>query len=120
MRRVLTLVCLGVVIGTAAWAQTPAAPGAGAPAAAAAPQPGKGPVGGRHGGRWGSQYTAGWSMMTPQERTEHQAKMRGMTSYEDCKTYQEQHHQQMVERASAKGVKSLPQPRHDACASLKK
>lgn len=120
MKRVLTLVCFAAVIGTTAWAQTQAAPSPGAPAAAGVPQPGKGPGGGPRGGRWGNQYTAGWSLMTPQERAEHQAKMRGMTSYDDCKAYQEQHHQQMAERAKAKGIQSLPQPRRDACINLKK
>lgn len=69
--------------------------------------------------RWGSDYTPGWSMMSPQERTEHQARMRSMKTYEECKTYQTQHHEQMAARAKERGGKALAQPRRDACAGLK-
>ena len=29
--------------------------------------------------------TRGWQFMTPEERIEHQAKVRGFTSYEECR-----------------------------------
>lgn len=45
--------------------------------------------------------------MTPAERTEHQAKMRSFKTYDECKTYQEEHHKQMETRAKEKGV-TLP------------
>jgi hypothetical protein len=62
----------------------------------------------------------GWSMMTRQERTEHRAKIRSMKTYEECKTYVEQHHAQMTARAKDKGRSMPAQPRADACAWLKK
>ncbi|MDZ7622204.1 MAG: hypothetical protein U5O69_07440 [Candidatus Competibacteraceae bacterium] len=60
-------------------------------------------------GRWAADdgNTRGWSLMTPQERTEHQNKMRSFTTYDACKAYQEAHHQAMEARAKEKGV-TLP------------
>lgn len=51
--------------------------------------------------------TWGWQLMTPAERSEHQVKMRGFKTYDDCKAYQEEHHMQMEARAKEKGV-ALP------------
>lgn len=77
--------------------------------------------GGGHGAaRWGSDYTPAWALMTEQERNEHRERMRSMKTYEECKTYQEQHHEQMAARAKERGGKALPQPRRDACSGLKK
>jgi hypothetical protein len=45
--------------------------------------------------------TRGWQLMTPEERIEHQAKIRGFTTYEECRSYQVAHHQLMEERARA-------------------
>jgi DNA repair ATPase RecN len=56
--------------------------------------------------------------MTPAERTEHQQRMRSIKTYDECKTYMEQHREQMAARAKEKG-KALAQPRRDACAGLK-
>lgn len=58
--------------------------------------------------------------MNPQERTEHRDRMRAMKSYDECKVYQDQHHEQMAARAKERGGKALPQPRRDPCAGLKK
>lgn len=77
---------------------------------------------GMHGGRaaqWGADFTPGWSMMTRTERNAHRDHMRAMTTYEECKTYMDQHHEQMATRAKEKGGKALAQPRRDACAGLK-
>ena len=84
--------------------------------ATAQPGPGQGPG----AGRWGSKYTPAWSMMTPQERDEHRARMHSMTSHEACQTYHEQHHAQMAARAKERGSPMPAQPRRDACAGLKK
>ncbi len=51
--------------------------------------------------------TAGWQIMTPEERAEHQTKMRSFKTYDECKTYQEEHHKLMMERAKEKGL-ALP------------
>ena len=102
-----------------AFAQPGAASGPGP--GASAPRMGMGPGGGRGPmGRWGSDNTPGWTMMTPQERTEHQTRMRSMTNYDECKTYQAQHHEQMAARAKERGAKPLAAPRRDPCASLKR
>jgi hypothetical protein len=68
--------------------------------------------------RWGSDFTPGWSLMTQEERTEHRNRMQSMKTYEDCKSYMDQHREQMAGRAKEKG-KALPNPRREACAGLK-
>ena len=94
------------------------------PASGPGPQPGasspRGGAGSTGGGRWGSDYTPGWSLMSPGEQQEHQARMRSMTNLEDCKAYMEKHHEQMVARAKEKGQTMPAQPRRDACAGLKR
>jgi hypothetical protein len=45
--------------------------------------------------------------------------MRSMKTYEECKTYLAQHHEQMAARAKERGGKALAEPRRDACAGLK-
>lgn len=92
----------------------------GAGPAASAPGMGMGAGGGRGAARWGSDSTPGWTLMTQQERNEHRGRMRSMKTYEECKTYQAQHHEQMVARAKERGGKALAQPRRDACSGLKK
>ena len=72
------------------------------------------------GGRSGTDFTPGWSMMTDSDRQEHQAKIESMTNYEDCKAYMDQHHQQMAARAKQKDLAVPAQPRRDGCADLKR
>lgn len=92
----------------------------GAGPAGSAPGMGMGPGGGRGAARWGTDYTPGWTLMTQQERNEHRERMRSMKTYEECKTYQEQHHEQMAARAKERGGKTQVQPRRDACSGLKR
>lgn len=103
-------------------AQPAGGPGTGPMAAGpGASGPGMG-MGMRHGhgaGRWGSGYTPGWALMTPQERDAHREQMRTMHSYDDCKAYHAQHHEQMAARAKERGQPPLAQPRRDACRALK-
>lgn len=106
-RQVIVAASLGLTALGAALAQ-------GAPGAGAGPRQGAGPA-----GRWGSEFTPGWSLMTPQERREHQERMRSMKTYEECKAYQDQHREQMAARAKERGGKALARPRRDACAGLK-
>jgi hypothetical protein len=108
-RRFATAVVLGLA---AAAAMAQGGPGAGA---GQRPGAGTGPA-----QRWGSDVTPGWTLMTPQERQEHQQRMRAMTNYDECKAYQDQHREQMAARAKERGGKALAQPRRDACAALKK
>jgi hypothetical protein len=56
--------------------------------------------------------------MTPEERIEHQARVRGFTGYDACETYHTQHHALMAERAQQRGL-ALPEDGRDFCAHLK-
>lgn len=94
--------------------------GAGPAASAPGMGMGMGPGGGRGAARWGSDYTPGWALMTQQERNEHREHMRAMKTYDECKTYQAQHHEQMAARAKERGSPMRAQPRRDPCAGLKK
>jgi hypothetical protein len=60
----------------------------------------------------------GWTLMTPDERTEHQNKMHSFKTYDECKAYQQEHHALMQQRAKEKGV-TLPTPRANACDRMK-
>jgi hypothetical protein len=71
------------------------------------------------GGMAGPDFSPGWSLMTPEERSQHQAKMRSMTNYDECKAYMAQQHEQMAARAKAQGTQMPAQPRRDGCAGLK-
>lgn len=63
-------------------------------------------AGARAAGPWhaAGQNTAGWQFMTPDERVEHQRRMRGFDSYEACSAYQAEHHVRMAERALRAGI----------------
>jgi len=88
--------------------------------------PGMGPgMGGgpRHGMgpgmmRYNQRNTAGWSLMTPEERTAHRDKMRSLKTYDECKTVQSSQHALMETRAKEKGV-TLPEPRYNVCDRMK-
>ena len=66
----------------------------------------------------GPRNTFGWGMMSPEERAEHMTRMRGMSSYEDCAAYRDEHHRLMAERAQARGGRMPANPRRDMCAGL--
>jgi hypothetical protein len=71
-------------------------------------------------GPWRASETnaRGWQFMTPEERIGHQAKVRGFRTYEECRTYQVEHHQLMEARARQRGM-ALPSGGQDFCAHLK-
>jgi len=68
--------------------------------------------------RASEQNTSGWMLMSPDERIEHQAKIRSFAKYDDCHTYQIAHHRLMRERAARLGL-TLPESGRDACAHLR-
>lgn len=70
--------------------------------------------------RWDANQknTAGWQLMTPEERTEHRAKMRTFTEYDTCKEYVAEHHKQMELRAKEKGV-AVPVMKRNPCDVMK-
>lgn len=78
---------------------------------------GMGP-GGRHGMRFSQKNTAGWSLMTAEERTAHREKMFSVKTYDECKLVQTDHRKQMETRAKEKGV-TLPEPRANGCDRMK-
>lgn len=71
-------------------------------------------------GRAGRYFTPGWSLMSPEERKEHEEHMGNMKSEEECKSYLAQHHEKMAERAKEKDGKVLAKPWRDACGAFKK
>lgn len=64
--------------------------------------------------QFGPNNAAGWSMMTPQERTAHQDKMHSLKSLEDCKAYMAEHNKPMAERAKEHKLTHAG-PRENAC-----
>ena len=47
--------------------------------------------------------TRGWHFMTPEERVEHQAKIRNFRTLDECESYRAEHHREMAERAARQG-----------------
>ena len=74
---------------------------------------GMGKMGGR-GMRFNQDNVSGWSLMTPEERSAQQAKMRSSKTYAECEALQTEHRVSMAARAKEKGV-SLPSPRQNGC-----
>lgn len=72
------------------------------------------------GGPWRADEdnTRGWDLMSPQERIEHQARVRSFTGYQACSAYRAQHHQEMAERARQRGL-NFGGGRRDFCDHLK-
>lgn len=62
--------------------------------------------------------TRGWQLMTPEERIEHQSRIRGFATLEECRSYQLSHHQLMEERAKQHGM-ALSGGGRDICEHLK-
>ena len=80
---------------------------------AADAQPGKGP-----GYGFNADNTRGWTLMTPEERTEHQNKMLAAKTVDECKAVQEEQHKLMEARAKEKGT-TLGTPKVNACEGMK-
>ncbi|UCV27072.1 hypothetical protein [Ferribacterium limneticum] len=62
--------------------------------------------------------TRGWQFMTPEDRVEHQARVRGFKTLDECRAYQQEHHRLMEQRAKEKGL-AMPSGRRDICEHLK-
>ena len=79
----------------------------------------QGGAGGGGGGmRFNQKNTPGWTLMTQEERTEMQNKMRAVKTYDECKQLQTEHRAQMEARAKEKGV-TLREPRQNGCDRMK-
>ena len=53
----------------------------------------------------------GWSLMTPEERAEHQNEMRSLKNEQEREQFRIEHHKKMQERAKEKGTVLPDQPR---------
>lgn len=60
----------------------------------------------------------GWALMTSEERAAHQAKMREVKTYDECKTVQSENRAALEARAKEKGI-TLPAPRQNVCDNWK-
>lgn len=71
-------------------------------------------------GPWRSSEdnTQGWNLMSPEERIEHQARIRGFKTYEECQAYRSEHHRWMEARARERGA-LLRGGHRDFCAHLR-
>ena len=74
-----------------------------------------GAIGNRFGNRGNGP---GQALMTPEERTAMQAKMRAVKTYDECKLLQAEQHKTLEARAKEKGV-TLPAPRQNSCDRMK-
>ncbi len=68
--------------------------------------------------RASDENTRGWQFMSPEERVDHQARVRGFKTLDECRTYQQEHHRQMQQRAKEKGS-VLSSGGRDICEHLK-
>ena len=62
--------------------------------------------------------TRGWQFMTPEERVEHQARVRSFKTLDECHAYQHEHHRQMQQRARERNS-ALPSGGRDICEHLR-
>ncbi len=92
---------LGTALATPAWAQ--GGPGGG--------------MGGQ-GMSFNQDNVRGWTLMTPEEHTAFQSRMRELKTYDECRAVLLEHRNTMEARAKEKGVK-LMAPRVNACERLK-
>ncbi len=110
-RSLLMITLLAAALSAPAWAQTDTGAG-----------PGMGPAArsghGMRAMRFDQGNTLGWTLMTPQERNEHQSRMRAVTSYDECLQLQQQHRQAIEARAAEKSL-TLRQPRQNVCDVMK-
>ena len=73
---------------------------------------------GMKGMRFNKDNTVGWALMTPEERSAMQTKMRAVKTVEECQLLQAEQHKTMEVRAKEKGV-TLPTPRQNSCDRMK-
>ena len=144
IKRVIQVVLLGAALASPAMAQM--GPGMGGAWGGGPGMQGGGP--GMQGGGWGmgpgggrgmhgmhgmhgmgrggmgpgmmaqQNVARGWQLMTPEERTAQQVKMRAVKTYDECKTVQTEHRTVMEARAKEKGL-TLMSPRGNRCDMLK-
>lgn len=118
LKSVTLIALLGAALAAPVMAQTGYGMGGGPGMQNGAPGAGMGPGAGGRGMRFNQNNTRGWTLMTPEERTAHQNKMRAAKTYDECKSVQADQHALMEERAKEKG-ETLPVPRQNGCDVMK-
>ena len=113
LKSITLIALLGAALAAPALAQT--GPGMGGGMGGG---PGMQGGGGGYGMRFNQRNTPGWKLMTAEERTEMQTKMRAVKTYDECKQLQTSNHALMEVRAKEKGV-TLPVPRQNWCDRMK-
>ena len=138
IKRFVQVVVLGAALASPAMAQMGMGGGGGGWGGGPGMQGGMGGMGGQYGmgpgggrgmhgmGRGGmgrgmmadQNVARGWQLMTPEERTAQQVKMRAVKTYDECKSVQTEHRSTIEARAKEKGVNVLT-PRGNPCENLK-
>jgi hypothetical protein len=112
-------ISLIALLGAALCAPVLAQPGPGMGAGPGMQNGGPGPGGpGMRGMRAYKGNAPGWNLMTQEERTAYQIKMRAVKTYDECTQLQTEQHKTMEARAKEKGV-TLPAPRQNRCDRMK-
>ena len=114
LKRFAMLVVLGSALAVPALAQSGQGAGGGGMGGGPCMQGG----GAGSGMRFNQKNTPGWQLMTQEERTEMQGKMRTVKTYDECKQLQTEHRVLMEARAKEKGV-TLREPRQNGCDRMK-
>ena len=114
LKRFAMLVVLGSALAVPALAQSGQGAGGGGMGGGPCMQGG----GAGSGMRFNQKNTPGWQLMTQEERTEMQGKMRTLKTYDECKQLQTEHRALMEARAKEKGV-TLREPRQNGCDRMK-
>ena len=119
LKRFAQIAVLASVFAVPAMAQTgPGGGGGGGGGMGGGPCMQGGAGGGGGGMRFNQKNTPGWTLMTQEERTEMQNKMRAVKTYDECKQLQTEHRALMEARAKEKGV-TLREPRQNGCDRMK-
>lgn len=108
----LKSISLVALLGAALAAPVQAQPGPGMGGGMGMGMQNGGPGAGRMGGMGGA------ALMTAEERTAMQVKMRAVKTYDECKLLQSEQHKAMQARAKEKGI-TLPEPRQNRCDMMK-
>jgi hypothetical protein len=120
------LICLAATAACSlALAQAGGGQGAG-PGPGAGPSTGMGMGNGmgrgmqaHRGMQFDDDNTPGWALMSEAEREAHRAAVTAFSDYDQCRTYVQRHHAEMMERARERGQTLAETPRRDACEALK-
>lgn len=125
LKSITLIALLGAALFSPVWAQGGAGMGGGPGMQNSGAGKGQGVMSGKvgdtrggRGMRFNQKNTLGWSLMTPEERTAQQTRMRSVKTLDECKALQAEHRTVMETRAKEKGI-VLPTPRQNSCDRMK-